>query len=637
MAKKISADPVSGHSFLKQYILIGVLSILVYANTLHHGFVLDDTAVIENNKFVKAGVKGIPDILSTFYWQGYWDSNAGLYRPLSLISFAIEYQISPANPLIHHLFNILYYALVCCLLYEFLRTLFKSIDHRFFLFAVLLFIVHPIHTEVVANIKSRDEIFCLLFFLLCCRQFYLLPIVKTKNVLLGSFFFLLALLSKEGAIIFLPIIFLIDYQKEKNILSLVKQRAPLLGVILFWFAWHQYIIYSSASPRITYTYSDNSLLMSSSFIQQKATAFGMFARYIIKAFYPYQLSYDYSFNQIPIISFGSVPAIGGLLILIALIYIACKNFKSNWILTFSIAMIVLPLLLTGNLFFTIGATMADRFLFISTIGSCIIICWLIYKLFKTDLASTSQPIAMRTVFVVILVLFSARTFTRNKDWKDNATLFRNDVLVSPNSARTHYNNAFALQTLVEKGDLSASEKEYEWCLSIDPDYRDALINLGVVYTRQKKFTEAIKVYQRALSVNKKDPELLGNIGDTYYKSGQIDSSIYYLEMANKAGNNSSGMYNVLGAALFAKKEYAEACVVFEKGLQKDTTNADLYLNYGNALAISAKYQEALKALLHAYRINNTNASTAYFIALTYSKLGDTLQANKYFNEYKQLK
>ena len=92
MAKKISADPVSGHSFLKQYILIGVLSILVYANTLHHGFVLDDTAVIENNKFVKAGVKGIPDILSTFYWQGYWDSNAGLYRPLSLISFAIEYQ-----------------------------------------------------------------------------------------------------------------------------------------------------------------------------------------------------------------------------------------------------------------------------------------------------------------------------------------------------------------------------------------------------------------------------------------------------------------------------------------------------------------------------------------------------------------
>ena len=71
-----------------------------------------------------------------------------------------------------------------------------------------------------AQEKSRDEIFCLLFFLLCCRQFYLLPVVKTKNVLLGSFFFLLALLAKEGAIIFLPVIFLIDYQKEKNILSL---------------------------------------------------------------------------------------------------------------------------------------------------------------------------------------------------------------------------------------------------------------------------------------------------------------------------------------------------------------------------------------------------------------------------------
>src|SRR6185312_10602644 len=95
------------------YILIAALSFLLYANTLQHGFVLDDIAVIQNNSFVQQGISGIPKILTTFYWQGYWNSNAGLYRPTSLIAFAIEHQLSN-KPFIHHFFNVVYYSLLCC-------------------------------------------------------------------------------------------------------------------------------------------------------------------------------------------------------------------------------------------------------------------------------------------------------------------------------------------------------------------------------------------------------------------------------------------------------------------------------------------------------------------------------------------
>jgi Tfp pilus assembly protein PilF len=633
MSKKSPVIPGANTSSRNYYILIAAVGFLLYANTLKHGFVLDDVAVIQNNRFVTAGVKGIPDILTTFYWEGYWNSNAGLYRPLSLISFAIEYQLSPANPFIHHLFNVLYYALTCCLLFEFLCRVFNKTDRRFFLFAVLLFIVHPIHTEVVANIKSRDELFSLLFFLLCCRQLYVLPDNGKKRLIFSSLFFLLALLSKEGAIAFIPVIFLIDYLDEKNIPALIKKRAALLATTAAWFAWHQYIITSSSSPRITYTYSDNSLFASSSLLDQKATAFGMFARYIIKSFYPYTLSYDYSFNEIPIISFMSVPALCGLILFGALIWLAFKTLKTNPLISFCLAMIVLPLMLTGNLFFNIGATMADRFLFIPTIGSCILICWCVFKIFKIDV-SAKAPAPVEYILAAVFLLFSVKSFTRNKDWKDDFTLFKTDVHHAPGSARTHFNNALVFEKTITN-DPTRAQKEYEVCLGIDPYYHDAILNLGNIYMKQANYTAAIKLYHTDLGRYKNNPDALGNMGYTFYKMGQRDSAVYYLKKAELTGNINAVSCNVLGTLYFEKQNYPEAISAYEKGIKKDSTNAEMYNNYGNVLALTNQYQAALKAFQSSYRANN-NKQALYFMAITYNKLGDTVNAYKYYAQFKKL-
>jgi protein O-mannosyl-transferase len=634
MSKKQLSVPVKNNIIRNYYILIAALSFLVYVNTINYGFVLDDVAVIESNKFVKEGVKGIPDILTTFYWKGFWDSNAGLYRPVSLISFALEYQLSPENPFIHHLFNVLYYVVTCCLLFEVLCRLFKKVDPLFFLFVVLLFIVHPIHTEVVANIKSRDEIFALLFFLLCCKQLYSDKQNKTKTIILPSFFFLLSLLSKEGAIVFLPVIFFIDYLNEKKIAAVLQKRIPIIVTSFLWLAIHQLVISSSSSPKITYTYSDNSLFASSSFIDQKATAFGMFVRYIVKAFYPYQLSYDYSFNEFPIQNFASPSALAGLVLFFALIYFAIKYYNKNTLLTFSILLIILPLLLTGNLLFNIGSTMADRFLFIPTIGSCIIICLLIYRLAKADIASNKKNNVIIFSITAIVLVFSIKTFIRNKDWKSDATLFSKDVTAVPNSARVHYNYG---TVLLGKGtDLNACRKEYETCLRIDPKYQDALINLGSVYTKQKDFDAALKLYHRALAQQNNNATIFGNIGDTFYRKGNNDSAIFYLEKAQLAGNKTAATYNVLGTAFFGNKRYAEAVSAYENGIRRDPNNWNLYLNYGNALAVSNKFPEALKAFQSSYNMNPGNIQTLYFIALTYNNLGDTLNAKKYFDEFQKL-
>src|ERR1017187_6894499 len=93
-------------------IIVSIFGFLLYMNTIGNDYALDDVAVITKNKFVQNGFNGIPTILHTFYWQGYWDLNAGLYRPLSLILFAIEWQIFPDAPHIYHFINVVLFAII---------------------------------------------------------------------------------------------------------------------------------------------------------------------------------------------------------------------------------------------------------------------------------------------------------------------------------------------------------------------------------------------------------------------------------------------------------------------------------------------------------------------------------------------
>jgi cytochrome c-type biogenesis protein CcmH/NrfG len=623
------------------FILNGIIALVafaIYANTLNHGFVLDDLAVIENNTLVKQGIEGISELFTTFYWKGFWDSNSGLYRPVSLIMFAIEYNLSPENPIIHHFMNVLFYAISSCMLFNVLRRCFNNINPLFFLFSTLIFVAHPINTEVVANIKSRDEIMALLFSLLCLH--YLLKETtknKVKTMLFSSLFFLLALLSKEGAIAFLPIIFLIEYVKGVKILEIIKGRIFLILTFAFWFAWHQYIIYFKSPAIVGYTFNDNSLLASSHMIDQKATAFGIFARYIFKSIYPYQLSYDYSFNQIPIINFFSPLALVGIILFMGIIVLGYKSLKKNPLLSIAFAFMLFPLMLTSNIFLIIGATMADRFLYVPVIGSSILLCWLVFKAVKLNVSDTFSMVKPLYILLPLFLVYSMKTIARNKDWKNNFTLFSKDVKTVPESARAHYNYARALKNFKDDKSKLIMLKEYEKCLEIDPNYFDAWVNYGVIFANQKDYTSALKMYREAFKLNPNNTVLNGNIGEAFFRINQPDSTIIYLERAHKFGNKKSESYDILGTAWFQKGIYTKACLAFEEGLKIDPNSWSLYLNYGNALVLSNRDSEGISALKKSYQLNENNSQTLYYIALTYNKLGDTLNANKYYRIFQENK
>ncbi|MCC6571872.1 MAG: glycosyltransferase family 39 protein, partial [Chitinophagales bacterium] len=226
-------------NFEKWYpFIIALFGLLLYANTLTHDYVLDDETVMAKNKIVTKGVSAIPEIMLTAYRAGSQDRQESLYRPLSVVMFAIEWQLSPNKPFLGHLINMLLYALTGFLLYKLLRKWFPD-KHSFVLFAIsFLFMAHPLHTEVVANIKSRDEILGLLFAILSFNAFYEYAAKNNiKQVLLGTVYFFLAMLSKESTVTLaaaIPLSLFFFTKMEDNKKYMYSIAALIVGVVLYF-------------------------------------------------------------------------------------------------------------------------------------------------------------------------------------------------------------------------------------------------------------------------------------------------------------------------------------------------------------------------------------------------------------------
>lgn len=639
--KKKTADAASGIWTNTQLlgILLAALSFIVYANTLNHNYALDDVAVIWQNKFVKSGIGGIPDILTTFYWQGYWNQNAGLYRPLSLVMFAVEWQLFPNQPWFGHLVNVLLYALCAWLLFRLLLRLFPKLPPVFAFTITLLFALHPVHTEVVANIKSRDEILCFLFFLLSVQA--LLRYISHRRLadwIWAGVHFLLALLAKEGALLFIfiypLILFFFTHASWKTI---GKTMIPLAIILALWFGLHEWVIAHAPENRRQYTYVDNSLVAADGILQRTATAFTIMGRYLLLLVYPHPLSYDYSYSQVPNVGWGSPSALVSLLVCLGLGFVALKELRKRSVVSFSILFFFITLSLTSNIVVLIGATMADRFLFTPSLGFCIAAVYLVYHYW----ARKKKPQMLVTVFVPVLVLFGYKTFTRNQDWVNDYTLFLHDVKSAPNSSRVHYNAATALlgpglrETNPDKKQAVMDQviAELEQAIKLDSAYIQAWNNYGVALYHRKLYDRSIAASRKVIALNPKDVSVFGNLADAYFMSQGFDSAIVYYNKSIEANSTYKDTYNRLGSAYFSKQQFDKAIETYVTGLQKDSLYSDLWLNLGNAYGATQQYLPAIASFEKAYALNSANPQPLYFIAMTYEYMGDKVKAQEYLNRF----
>ncbi|MBC7863785.1 MAG: tetratricopeptide repeat protein [Bacteroidia bacterium] len=625
-------------------ILAPIVAFLLYCNTLSNGYALDDLAVISQNKFVQKGFGGFGDIFTTYYWAGFWTNYSGLYRPLSLILFATEWAISPNNTVLFHLVNVLLYALSAFLLLRFLLKLFPAEKIIFPVIATLIFIFNPMHTEVVANIKSADEILYLIFFILSAS--WLLKSVesgKMSHKIISGVFLLLSLLSKEGAILFIPVLGLLLFMfRSVELKKIFSFLLPHLIFTALWLLLHYYIIEHGPAYK-PYEWRDNSLLASDSFFIQKSTAIGFLGRYIIKSFLPYQMAWDYSYPAIPNTGLFSAWPMIGLILSLFLLFIAIKYFKKNPVISFSILFFFITIALTSNIFKTIGANIADRFLFVPSLGTALLISYCL-----------SQIKIKNQALIVLLacplfIFYSFKTVNRNNDWKNDFTLNQKDLATVANSARLHYNYGILLLNDVypqeqneERKSLMLQEIQEHLKKAIElvpkdmkPQDPAPWAAMGIAKYREKKYSEAIDAMKTGISLNPGDFSQYGNLADAFFMKKDYDSSIYYHKFCVEKNVIYRDTWNFLGTAYFEKKNYPEALKCFEKGVARDSLYAELWMNYANALAINKEFAKAIPCFQKAYDLDNGKVKALYFMALTYQNMGDSLNTQKFLDLYNE--
>lgn len=589
---------------MKLALLLGVISFMVYANTLKNGYVLDDVNAINKNVIVTKGISAIPEILSTPYRRGYWITPNDYYRPLSLVMFATEYQFFGKEPAAFHFFNILIFAGCVIFLFFFLDNFFERKKTAVAFIASLIYAVHPIHTEVVANIKSLDELLCFFFAFLSLTIFLnYIRTGKTAQLLAGALCFLLSFLSKETVISFLaviPFIFLF-YRNENRKRSIYVTITAVVVTVVFLCIRFSVLNAYHAGEIASIPFIDNPLAKTDlPYASRIATAISILGYDIRLLIIPYPLICIYSYNSIPFVNFGNPGVIFSLLFYISLIVFCIWRFRKDRKdpFVFGIVFFMITMSLFSNLIFLIPANMGERFMFFSSVGFTLIVALLIEKLLRkgteTDLAFLKNGKVLALIIPICLA-YAVTSVARNSDWEDNYKLFSADLKKSPNDSKLYYYVGSELERTIVNNEKDPAKQQailkdaityLNKSLAIYPDFReaqadlgaayfrtaqydsaefygkkalaqipdniDAINNLAAVYGTEKKYAQCIELYEREMKIAPDKAYPFTNAGLSFFFAGNFDSGAYYLYKAIAVDPSVNASYEILASAYQTK-------------------------------------------------------------------------------------
>ena len=578
------------------HLLLFILTILLYINTLNHGYVLDDYTVITENFVTQKGIAGIPEIVSHFYRYGHAAMGDGLYRPLSVILFAIEWQISPNNPTIHHFVNILFYVLTIQVVFIFLRTILPKYSLILPLSITLLFATHPTHTEVVANIKSRDEL--LAFFFSILALLYGINYVKSKinkKMWMCCLFYLLALLSKETAILILLILPITLYFFTDNSWKTYRKPVVYLSIISILFLLLRHVVLENHGTSYAIAKLENPLV-DLSLVERLPTAFSLVGHYVFLVFVPYKLLYDYSFNQIPIIHYTHIYFWLSFTMIVLLFTYTIYRFQKKEVIIYGILFFGITISLFSNLPLKIGSIFSIRFLYFPSFGFCFVLPFLFDRIFGAR--------KMLYVILTICCFFSIKTISRNSDWKENYSLFLSDSKNLKNNAKAHL---FLGIEYLKKGQT----------ITTDNKIKTDVIKKGI-----HELTWSYRMYPNSI-------ENLENLGNAYQMLHQNDSAIYYFNKVQKLDSKSCN--GNLGDIYFDIKDFKSAIQFYKKEINVHPKAVRGYHNLGMTLASIGAYHRAIMYLNKGILVAPKNIEIKLLLAQVYKAMGDEVNFIKYYS------
>ena len=598
--------------------ILFVFAFMFYFNSIPHGYALDDGLVLSENSFVKKGIDGIGNLFThdSFYGTIGDEANltGGRYRPLSLVLFAVEYEFVGNSPFFFHFMNVLLYGFTCVLLFNFFyRHIFKNQVFESFC-AAFIFLIHPIHTEVVANIKSCDEILSLLFLILTLD--FLLKYINNGKQLLhlitSLICFLFGLFSKENGLMFLGIVPMsIFFLSKENIKSSFLLTLPYLVIVILYIGMRVAFIGFNNS-NVTELMDAPYLLASTS--EKFGTIIFVLLKYIGLLFWPNPLTYDYSYNQIPYRSFSDPVVWLSILVYSGLIALAVYSFMNKILQGWCIGFFLFSIFIVSNIVINIGAPMGERFLYQPSIVLGITLV-LIFKFLFQKFQFNKQLQFNVTVALLILITIPSfsKTYNRNKDWENGVTLGVHDVLISNHSARALTFAGVNYIKLSDSTNVDLDKNKFlekavmylNQSIQINPKFSSSYINLGVAYFHLNKMDSAEIAWQNLKTLNPNSGlanNYLSYIGNYYSNKAmelgnkkEIDSSIYYYKSALKYQPSNAAIYHNIGSA-FAMKLSADSCILYyTKATELDSTQALYFYDLGGIAFNKHQYSLAKKS------------------------------------------
>ncbi len=522
-------------SFGLYYFFIFFLAFVFYGSSLNNGYSLDDNLVTstDNSKHptIEGGILAIPKIFRSHFVVN--DKQSYAYRPITTASFAIEYQFFGSNPFVSHLISILLYALTILILFKFLNQLWG--EDKFILTALtcLIFLIHPIHTEVVYNIKCRDELLALLFGILSLKNavsYY--DHKKLSNLILTGVFILLSVLSKKNGLIIVPIIPLSLYY-FRNIK--LKKVLPIVGALILGF-----IVFRSMSNLLlteqvsrVKEYFENPLYFMD-FADRIPMFFYSNFYYLSLLLFPYPLRYYYGYDQVPIAGWSNPIVIITVIIMLLGGFMILRRTKKKEIWTFGIWFYLLAIGGACNLLFPAVGIIAERFAYFGSLGFAITIASLLYHFVFAENAKYKNLIGLNKLIISMIcaVAFLA-TLNRAKAWNSEMSLYSNDIIHLDRSFKAHTMVGQAHYSLaLEQNKAQIPQVKYQHHL--DSSYNYLIKSLGIYD-------------QYATTYN--------NIGAYFYTFvGDIDSSYYYFKNAvNLDSNYIEALFNLGNLELWQYK------------------------------------------------------------------------------------
>jgi protein O-mannosyl-transferase len=601
------------------YILaILALVLLSYSNALTNGFVFDDIYLVYRNPFIKDW-HNIPRLFLMDYWQHAGYSNTGLYRPLTMMSFLLEYLLVGFKPFLYHMDNVLLHLLCSVLVFFNLRLILKE-DRTPFITA-LLFAVHPVHTEAVSWISGRAELLWSFFALWSTLAF-----LKKKGTggpaVLSSILFLFALLAKEGAIV-LPVIlavYMLIFEKPapgQGKATWLAGRLYPYGVIMMVYMTVRLAVLKSVGP------SGGAQIMG---LQTHYTVFlfmcKAFTHYIRLAFLPFSLTIDYVF---PIPALLSLTALLPLVAISATAIFAGRIMRYSKAVFFGILVFFIALLPVSNII-PIGIIMSERSMYMPVLGPCIIIGYFVSRAWEDGTSS-----GLRSMSVVItsamLLIFAVNSVKRNPFWSnqekfiaERSAVLRHRIVVSPGYS---YNYYLLANTSISAGDYGPETQTAAIeAASISPDNPYAHYQVAFIFAHESQPERALGEIMAALRLNPDDADTLNlaaNIFQMLHKEGVAD------KLLNKAfitGPVTPELYLNKGYILIARGRLDNALALFDLASRQYPDEPELFKMQGLVLGSKRRYDEAIEKLriadeLDAAEAPAVDAEIHYLLGVAY--------------------